>query len=96
MSRVRLSEKTPMHLWLSRIIDDLNPDDFSVKELIDEFGAEIFSPQEKLSYNGEKHIRAVVSALDRNEYIEKMAKGRFSVTDKGRKYRDQDFDYDES
>ena len=86
--RTQLDAESAMHLWLSRIIDDLNPDDFSITELIDEFGAEIFSPKHEGYYNDEGYLRGQIAKLLKHEYIEKIAKGRYQVTDAGRAFRD--------
>ncbi len=89
MSRKPRKANREMHLWLSRIIDDLSPTDFSVRELIDEFGAATVTEEEKSYLNGEKHIRAQLAQLVESEFVEKIAKGRYAVTEAGTAFRDR-------
>lgn len=89
MSFRRLKGNAELHLWLSRIIDDLDPTDFSANELFSEFGATDVKPEERLTYNTEGYIRAQVARLLADEHIEKIAKGRYQVTDSGQAFRDK-------
>lgn len=86
----KLKREKDMHLWLARIIDDLDPEDFSATELIAEFGAADGSMSGSTdNYNGERYIRNRIALLLDNSFVEKIAKGRYRVTENGKNFRDE-------
>jgi hypothetical protein len=87
---IKLTPEDDLRFWLSRIIDDLDPNDFSSSELVAEFGAATGSMGESTDdYNGEKYIRNRLARLVAKGFVAKIAKGRYQVTDSGTKFRNE-------
>ena len=79
----KMTKEVEQALWLARIIDDLNPDDFGSKEFVQEFAS--LGRED----NDEKYVRKALSGLVNMTFVEKIAQGRYRVTDAGRQFRDR-------
>lgn len=68
-------------LWLGRIIEDLDPEDFGSDELVETFATQSFGEMaSRKDHDSERDVRKHLHELVLAGYVEKIARGRYRVT----------------